>query len=404
MFTKTSGAVSLLVFSLCASAQQYNSNDVTPPGPVAGKLTGATSGKQVGGGSDGHAYLLNGSALTATDLHPSGWFNSMAMSTDDTQQCGYGYSALTGGNHALLWWGSAATVVDLHNLFTFSYCTGNHNGQQVGFGERPVYFMTTQHALLWTGSAASVVDLHPAAYSYSKAMGVHDGQQVGYGSGLPYPALTTDSLGYHTTSHALLWTGSAASAVDLNPVFFDASEALATNGVQQGGWAYSAIVGTERAMMWSGTAASAVDLAPAGYTDSKVTAMTATQQVGEGWTGTAGLVGSVRHALVWQGTAASVVDLNQYLPAGYINGVATGVDINGNVVGYAYNAPPSGTAMPADAIAVIFAPGAASPYVLQSVTLSSSNVAPGAFVQGAVTIGAPAPVGGVTISDRKSVV
>ena len=398
MFRRLPGAISLLALSLSAFAQQYNSNDVTPPGPNAGKLTGATTGKQVGGGSNGHAYLLTGTALTAVDLHPAGWITSMAMSTDDTQQCGYGYSASTGGNHAMLWAGSSNTFVDLHNLFTWTYCVGTHGGQQVGFGERPVYFTTYQHALLWSGSSASVVDLHPLAYGYSKALGVHDGQQVGYGSSLPYPTVTADSLGYHTTSHALLWTGSAVSVVDLHPLGYDSSEALATNGVQQGGWVYTAVPASQHAALWNGTADSMVDLHPAGYTDSKVTALTATKQVGEGWVGPAGMPGSVRHALVWQGTADSVVDLNQYLPAGYIHAVATGVDGNGNVVGYAYSAPPSGTAMPADAIAVIFAPGAASPYALSSITLGSTNVAPIQFVQGTVSIASPAPAGGVSIS------
>ena len=399
LWRKTVGAVGVLVLSVPVLAQQqYNSNDVTPLSAAAGKLTGATSGKQVGGGSDGHAYLLNGTALASVDLHPAGWINSMALSTDDTQQCGYAYSATTGGNHAALWWGSAATFVDLHSLYTWTYCTGNHNGQQVGFGERPVYFMTTQHALLWTGTASSVVDLHPAGYNYSKALGVHDGQQVGYASSLPYPTVTADSLGYHTTSHALLWSGTAASVVDLHPAGYDASEASATNGVQQGGWVYSAALVSQHAAVWSGTADSVVDLHPAGYTDSKVTGLSASKQVGEGWVGPAGLPGSVRHALVWQGTADSVVDLNQYLPAGYTHGVATGVDANGNVVGYAYNAPPSGTAMPADAIAVIFAPGPAAPDALSSIALDSSNVAPGAFVQGTVSIGAPAPAGGVAVS------
>jgi len=377
---------------------QYYSNDVTPAGAAAGKLTGAASGKQVGGGSDNHAYLiLSGNALAATDLHPAGYFSSMALSTDDTQQCGYAYSNASFGNHAMLWSGTAASAIDLHSTFTWTYCSGNHNGQQVGFGERPVYFTTTQHAMLWTGSAASAVDLHPIAFAYSKALGVHDGQQVGYGSSIAYPGLTADAPGYHTASHALLWTGSAASVVDLNPAAFTASEASATNGVQQGGWAYDAVLG-QHAGMWSGTAASFVDLHPAGYTDSKVNGMTAAKQVGEAWVGPLGLPGSVRHAIVWQGTAASAVDLNQYLPAGYLNGVATGVDAAGNVVGYAYNAPPSGTAIPADAIAVVFAPGVASPYTLNSLTLSGLTPTPLSTLSGTVSIAAPAPANGVTIS------
>lgn len=392
-------AVLFLLLSCVPLFGQYYSNDVTPPGLNSGKLTGASSGKQVGGGSNGHAYLINGNSLNSVDLHPAGWTNSMARSSDATQQCGYGYSPITGGNHALLWSGSAASYVDLHNSFTWTYCAGIDNGQQVGFGETPVYFTTYQKAMMWTGSAASAVVLHPLAYGYSKALAVRNGQQVGYGSSLPYPTFTDDSLGYHTTSHALLWTGSAASVVDLNPLGYDASEALATNGVQQGGWAYSAISAThQHAGVWSGTADTFVDLHPTGYSDTKITGMTLTKQVGEGWVGAAGQPGSVRHALVWQGTADSVVDLNQYLPAGYIHGVATGVDADGNVVGYAYNTPPSGTAMPVDAIAVVFAPGQVPPASLLSISLNSSNVAPGANVQVSLTLSSPAPAGGLTIS------
>mgnify|MGYP000883691114 CR=1 FL=1 len=54
----------------------------------------------------------------------------------------------------------------------------------------------------------------------------------------------------------------------------------------------------------------------------------------------------MRHALVWNGTADSVVDLNVYLPAGYTHGVATGIDQDGNVVGYAYNTFVAGVTIP----------------------------------------------------------
>jgi hypothetical protein len=60
--------------------------------------------------------------------------------------------------------------------------------------------------LLWSGSADSAVDLNPAGFAYSYANEVRDGKQVGYGSG-------TSTGG---NSHALLWSGSAASAVDLH--------------------------------------------------------------------------------------------------------------------------------------------------------------------------------------------
>jgi hypothetical protein len=67
----------------------------------------------------------------------------------------------------------------------------------------------------------------------------------------------------------------------------------------------------------------------------------------------------VRHALVWSGSAESVIDLNPYLPVGYTHGVATGVDADGNVVGYAYNGVSNGQTVPPGAIAVVFVPGLA---------------------------------------------
>ncbi len=152
------------------------------------------------------------------------------------------------------------------------------------------------------------------------------------------------------------------------------------------------------ALLWSGSAERFVDLHPAGYNDTKVTAITATQQVGEGWVGTPGAFGSVRHALAWSGSAETVVDLNQYLPAGYTNGVATGIDATGNIVGYAYNTYASGLSIPPNAVAVVFAPGAAPSSGLASLTLNPSNVIPGDDIQVQVSLSAPAPTGGVEIT------
>jgi hypothetical protein len=63
------------------------------------------------------------------------------------------------------------------------------------------------YALMWSGTAASVVELHPPGFDSSTAIGVSGGAQVGYGRG---PA-TVD------VDHALLWNGTAASMVDLHP-------------------------------------------------------------------------------------------------------------------------------------------------------------------------------------------
>jgi Divergent InlB B-repeat domain len=380
---------------------QYYSNDLTPAGTTSGKLLGTKSGKQVGGGgSSSHAVLMTGNALSYVDLHPaSGYYNSMATSTDDSEQCGYSQSMSTATIHASKWSGSSASHVDLHpSGFNFSYCMGVDGGDESGFAEQQSYATTISHAYLWHGSSSGV-DLHPTGmHTFSRSLGTKGGEQVGYGSSLAYPV--GDTLGYHSTSKALRWRGTAASVVSLHPAGFDASEALATNGVQQGGWGYVGADPSTRlhALLWTGTAESAVDLHPAGYVDSKITAMTETLQVGEAWVGVTGAVGSVRHALVWTGTAASVVDLNQYLPAGYKHAVATGVDANGNVVGFAYNTYYQGLTTSPDAIAVVFAPGQAPATSLSAISLSSTNAAPGDSVTATVTLGGPAPSGGVNLN------
>lgn len=320
----------------------------------------------------------------------------MAIATDDVEQCGY--STLFGSPHAMKWSGTAASYVDLHNATgqTWSYCLGTYGGQQVGYGERPVYTVTFQYAYVWNNGVATSLAPTIVGYPYSKAIGVRSGQQVGYMSSVPYPYGETFS--YHAGSHAVLWAGTAASAVDLNPAGFGASEALATNGTQQAGWAYNALPASQHAALWTGTAASFVDLNPAAYNDSRITALTATQQVGDGWVGPMGAPGSVRHALVWSGTPESVIDLNQFLPAGYTHAVATGIDLNGNVVGFAYNTPVTGLVVPPDAIAVVFAPGQLPASAVASLTLSPANPAPGTIVNGTVTLGGAAPAGGVTVS------
>ena len=95
---------------------------------------------------------------------------------------------------------------------------------------------------MWTGTAASFVDLHPVnRFNYSAATGIAGNQQVGW-----------VTLGQ--TQFASLWTGTAASWVNLNPTGVTDAIAYATNGVQQAG---SVRVGTvNHARLWSATASS----------------------------------------------------------------------------------------------------------------------------------------------------
>jgi hypothetical protein len=64
-------------------------------------------------------------------------------------------------------------------------------------------------------SAYVAVDLTPAGFGDSTAAGAAVGQQVGTGF----------EPGLGGGDHALLWSGTAASVIDLNPAGFDRSQA-----------------------------------------------------------------------------------------------------------------------------------------------------------------------------------
>jgi len=194
----------------------------------------------------------------------------------------------------------------------YSYGLGTSGAQQVGYTGGNV----GPHAVLWSGTAASAVDLNPTNISgitFSIATSTNGVQQVGDGSG--------DSTG--GDMHAMLWNGTAASAVDLNPtqLGIDISYAYGTSGNQQVG------VGGDDALLWTGTAASAVDLNQSGHA-SVADGTDGTHQVG--WV--SGDSGG-EHAALWSGTAASEVDLNPTVLPGINQSEAYAV--NGNhQVGY----------------------------------------------------------------------
>ncbi|HEV2294721.1 MAG TPA: PEP-CTERM sorting domain-containing protein [Tepidisphaeraceae bacterium] len=158
---------------------------------------------------------------------------------------------------------------------------------------RTVFIRNIAHASLWSGTAASWVDLHPANWDWSEGNGISDTQQVGQ--------VLRGNV--RQVRHAALWSGTAASFVDLHPAGFDESESSAygATGTQQVGRA------SGRAGLWNGTADSWVDLGPgAAY------ATSGTQQAGSAFFG----------ACLWSGTADSRVDL---APAGATSSSAYGI-------------------------------------------------------------------------------
>jgi hypothetical protein len=168
--------------------------------------------------------------------------------------------------------------------------SGGPGGQQVG-----QWGLTTDRAALWTGSAASHVDLHPAGASSSYAFGVAGGQQVGF------------AVDASVSWRASLWSGTASSWTDLHPAGASDSIAYATNGSTQVGYgAFSSPSGPlPRAGLWTGTAASWTDLNPTGSIESVAYAVSGSQQGGYA------IIGGYHRAGIWSGTASSWVDLSQ---------------------------------------------------------------------------------------------
>jgi hypothetical protein len=182
-----------------------------------------------------------------------------------------------------------------------------------------------QHAIIWHGTAASAVDIHPSALGFdqSDAIATDGVEQVGVGNG---------ALLSGRADHALLWSGTAASAVDLHPtnlVGIESSIAFGVGGGQQVGYGNAAGPG-QVALLWTGTAASAVNLNPDSNSWSIAYGTNGIHQVGTVNSNSTG-----DHAFIWSGTAASAVDLNPRLPFSAVDSHAYSIDAQGNVFGVA---------------------------------------------------------------------
>lgn len=393
------GALPLTAAAQTAAApvQHYTMIDLTPAGALTATAVGVAGAQQFGnagfpsaaapGTTENHAVLWSGGANGFTDLGLG-----TATAVADGQQVGF--SAF---GDAVLWTGTPESIVYLTPTgWNTSAASGVGGGQQVGTatqqrvcGEKKggcgsgTY--TVFQPFLWTGSAASAVNLTPFGLGFGAghAYGTDGVQQVGV-------AYKVIGFGAYTAPSAMLWSGTADSAVNLNPPDSGESTAYAVAGGQQVGYAYS----FQHAMLWRGSAASLVDLHPAGYESSQARATNGVQQAGFGWApGPAQL--NRQHALVWSGSAASVVDLNQFMPLGFTQSSATGIDAAGNVVGSATYVSANGTA---STHAVMWVPSEAAPNFSQGVALSQSSVVAGDSVQATVTLNQPAPAGGAVVN------
>jgi len=297
------------------------------------------------------ALMWSGTAGTLTDMHPSALLDypalnapgrSMIVGSDGSVQGGFGSGVPTAQHDfAIRWAGTPDSAEFLFAPFETlgSRVNGVGDGQQVGHGF-PALFVSgargtvkkiagPSHALLWTTGSSIAVDLHNGADT-TVAVACAGGKQVGYGA-------KTDAFGNVTEQKAMLWAGNRNSFVWLHPGSgFATSEAVGISGSQQVGFG---AVNTKtlpqpgHALLWTGTAASVVDLHPSGFTQSFALSCANAVQVGYA-IDAAGL----NHAIAWSGTAGSALDLNQFLPAGYSAAAATGIDAAGRISGYVSDA------------------------------------------------------------------
>ena len=254
--------------------------DLNPPVGYSSSLVFGTDGvHQVGvaasNAGDAVAALWSGTSGSFVSLANATYVGARAFAVGGNEQVGVAGAPGTVQNtlnRAVLWHGSGASMVDLTPYPLSSsydaYALGTDGTHQVGWTQVPAGLGAQRHASLWSGTAASWVDLNPATgYISSKAIAVAGNQEVGWGE------QTSTNF-----NRALLWSGSAASVVDLTPDQFNISiaEALGTNGANQVGFGdvvdpiFS--IFREHALLWNGTAASAVDLhdlLPSGFSGSR---------------------------------------------------------------------------------------------------------------------------------------
>lgn len=331
-----------LMLASASQAQYKGSNLPLPSGAVTGSAVGIVNGEVAGNANVGttpHALLWNGAANTVINLDPGNYGSSLYGITGTTQFGVNGasqYIYYSGGGrgghihetiitfwHAAIWNGSSNSMVDLNPFGeTFSYVLGAYGNRQVGaaINAGPPLYIGTEYAYVWSGTAASAVDIG-GSYTWTQANCVGPVNIGGVGGAY---------LG--ANAHAILWTGPSYTIVDLHPTAYPAYSSfmscLDDSRNQQGGYLYiyNPYSGgyDYTAYLWNGTP-NGQSLAPVGSTSSVVLGMFGGYQVG--WA----MVSGVQHAFVWHGSAASAIDLGP--------GSATGIDGNLDVVGTVNKVP-----------------------------------------------------------------
>jgi hypothetical protein len=120
------------------------------------------------------AFVFDGSNVV--DLHPTGFSASYANRSRNGQQVGFGFTS--DPNIALLWTGTAESVVQLNNSETLSAVASDTDGQtQVG-AARTILGGPLDNAYAWQGTPESGRSIHPPTLFGSAAFAIRDGAIV----------------------------------------------------------------------------------------------------------------------------------------------------------------------------------------------------------------------------------
>lgn len=314
------------VAALAANANaQWTYSILNPPGQAAAGIYAVGPGMAAGfEGPFATCHAIVWPSLgsnTAIDVTPAGATQSQITRTNGTQHVGN--TVISGVRRASLWNGTTFTSLHPASGYTLSYANDTDGTHQFGYAEDSG---GNDHAMMWTGTAASATPLNPPGSRASRIYSTAAGRQVGDAE-YPPPDLGNRKAGY--------WTGTAASftllPVPAGTVSSDAI-AISPDGQSFGGQILNSAFNT--AFLWRNSGAIQIPLNPAGASISSVITMDSQFEVGY-----AGY-GAGDTAALWQGTAASYVNLSSFLPANYGNADAYGVYSTVTDVwvgGYAFN-------------------------------------------------------------------
>lgn len=185
--------------------------NLNPTGYGASEAKDISGNSQVGWGEKDfgpRALLWHGTAESVVDLHPAtGYKFTDAHFVAGDSQLGVGFTT-EGPAHVLLWHGTAESMVDLHpagfdESIPFVGSGLDESGDyQIGVGLLGEPGEFASHALLWQGTAESVVDLH----SYLEGDFTDSLPLVVFPDGSVMGSATEQVGESEFRSHAVLWT------------------------------------------------------------------------------------------------------------------------------------------------------------------------------------------------------